>query len=440
MKVRTIKQTAFTDAYTSGAGHLPGSGWIEDLRAKNRAVISAKGLPNGLTEAWKYTSLKAVAETAYIPAAAADGIDVSKLPHTALNLPDATQIVFVNGVFAPELSDELPAGLALLSDVLDRDPDSLKPWIGRLADGGVSQAVALNAGYLGQGVFLHVTSSTQPAKPIHIIHIGAAGDEPVAFHPRTVIVLDAGAEAELVESFVGLPGQPYLHNNVTEIALGAGANLRHVVYQNEDDAAHHLGTAAIRLEAKARYDGFGFSLGGALVRREYHMDLVAPGAHAQLNGIYALNDTQHHDFTTVTNHAAPETTSDQLFKGVLADTAHGVYQGRIHVAREAQQTDGQLLHKALMLNRGPEVSVKPELEIYADDVACAHGAATGEIDADQLFYLMSRGIDPVRAKELLVEGFVQDVISTVPIGIVQDSLTQRLQVWLAGQSGLNSNG
>ena len=434
MKVRTITDTPFTERYAAKAGVLPGAGWVQELREKNQAQVRSSGLPNALTEAWKYTSLKPVAETPYVPAATADGIEVSSLPHTALEVHGAANLVFVNGVFAPELSDDLPAGVSLLHDVLDRDPDSLKPWIGRLADAASSAAVALNAGYLAHGVFLHATAASHPQTPVHITHVGASGDEPVAFHPRTVIVLDPGVELSVTESFLGLPGQTYLHNNVCEISVGAGAKLSHVVYQNEDDDAQHLGTTAIRIEAGGTYNGFGLSLGGALVRREYHMDLVAPGAHAELNGVYALQGQQHHDFTTVTNHAAPETTSNQLFKGVLADTAQGVYQGRIHVAREAQQTDGQLLHKALMLNRGPEVNVKPELEIYADDVACAHGAATGEIDKDQLFYLLSRGIDPVRARELLIEGFIEDVMTTVPQEASYDGLAQRVRVWLAGQS------
>jgi Fe-S cluster assembly protein SufD len=249
-----------------------------------------------------------------------------------------------------------------------------------------------------------------------------------------LVTLGPGAAMTLVETHCGLPGQPTFANPVTEIDIGEGAALRRYVQVAEQADSFHLATTAIALAKDSRFEGFNLGLGGALVRQEINAVLRGQGGHLELNGAYALDGHSHHDFTTSLDHHVPACASNQVFKGVVDGDSHGVYQGRIHVARDAQKTDARQLHKALFLGRGPQIDCKPELEIYADDVQCAHGAATGEIDADHLFYLAARGIDPATARMLLVEAFLADATDRISDETVRAAFTRDIQGWLSRRS------
>jgi len=212
--------------------------------------------------------------------------------------------------------------------------------------------------------------------------------------------------------------------------VGRNATVRRYVNVAEDNEAFHISTTSAEVMGGGAYHGFHLSLGGALVRQEINVAFKEEGGEAKVNGAYALTGSSHHDFTTFMDHSVPACTSDQVFKGVVDDKAHGVYQGRILVARNAQKTDARQLHKALFLSRGPQVDCKPELEIYADDVQCAHGATTGEIDTEQLFYLTSRGIDPDTARSLLVEGFLADAVGQIEDENVRELFAADISGWL----------
>ncbi len=436
-----IKQHPFGETYANTVGALPGANerWIDSLRQSARAILGAQGLPSQKIESWKYTSLNDIAKTEFIPASRADDVDIPHLPMTSPLMSDALRVVFVNGVFRPDLSQSENSNssdyeLLPLSQTFAQSPAVLKTILGTVANPGESTITALNTSYMEDGFVILVEEGERLGPPIHIVSIGASGAQPGSFHPRFEIKMESGSQATVVETHIGLPGQPYLSNAVTEADVGEGARLNHYVVVNEDSDGFHLGRSDIHVQKAGRYDSFVLSMGGALVRREVRVHLNDSDASARVDGAYGISGTQHSDIHSEILHLAPNTVSNQTVKGVLGGQSRGIFQGRIHVARAAQGTDGRQLHKALLLNRGPEVDCKPELEIFADDVQCAHGATTGELDLEQLFYLMSRGIDEAKARALLIEGFLDDVVLNVEHEGAQLLIMEVIKNWLAAQT------
>jgi len=382
--------------------------------AKQLGVAPWQGsLPGPKVEEWRFTPLRTLSKIPFAPATAA--VDVDAVPRNVPVVPGAARLVLVNGVYRKDLSDaSYGKGIAVSQ--------------AKVAPKEGSSLVALNAAYAPGGVSVHVSGAA--AKPLHIISIGAAGTQPTALHPRITVSAESGAAITIVESHVGLPGQVYFANPVVSITVDEGASVRRYVCVEEDSEAFHLGTALVKVAGGGNFEAFHLGLGGALVRQEIRVALTGENATVRLNGAYALSGASHHDFTTVMDHTMPNCTSSQVFKGVVAGQSHGIYQGRIHVARDAQKTDARQLHKALFLSRGPQVDCKPELEIYADDVQCAHGATTGEIDPDHVFYLQARGIDPETARALLVEGFLADAVSEISVEAVRDLFGGAISAWL----------
>ncbi|MEQ8510688.1 MAG: Fe-S cluster assembly protein SufD [Rhodospirillaceae bacterium] len=445
--VKSSLETSFGSAYANALGALPGANesWVDSIRQTSRAIVESGGFPGPKTEAWKYTSLREIAKTSFIPASEADDVDVSAAPVGSPVLEGALQVVFVNGVYRQDLSTSfkgVQSGVTLgpLADVLKNNPEHLKDVLASAAIPGESFVAALNTGFMEQGIYLHVEADVEMSRPIQVVSIGASGAKPGAFHPRLQFVLDQNAKATVLETHVGLPGQPYLSNPVTEAILGPGSTLKHYTLVCEDSDAYHLGRSAVCVSEGAQYESFLLSLGGKLARREVQVRLEAVGASAIVDGAYGLSGSDHSDISSEILHLAPETISKQTVKGVLGGKSKGVFQGRVHVAREGQRSDGRQLHKAMLLNRGPEVDCKPELEIYADDVQCAHGATTGEMDSEHIFYLLSRGIDEQTARAMLVEGFLDDVIFDISDDAVRTLVLDMVKRWLVRQSALIAEG
>ncbi len=395
MKPSLITDHPFGEAYAKRLGVSPWGG----------------NLPGPKVEEWRFTPLRSLAKIAFAPATA----KVDAIPNNVPLIAGAARLVLVNGTYRKDLSTvDLGKGVEV--------------YQGKVSAKQGSSLVALNAAYAPQSLALHVTGVAK--KVIHIISISAAGSEPAVAHPRINVTAENGSSVTLLESHVGLPGQTYFSNPVASIAVGEGATVRRYVSVDEDSEAFHLATSLVNVAAGGIFEGFHLGLGGALVRQEIRVALTGENAKVHLNGAYALGGASHHDFTTVMDHQVPNCASSQVFKGVVDGESHGVYQGRIHVARDAQKTDARQVHKALFLSRGPQIDCKPELEIYADDVQCAHGAATGEIDANHLFYLAARGIDPETARSLLVEGFLADAVNEINTETVRDLFGSAISAWL----------
>ena len=411
------------------------------IRAAAAEAFRATGLPGAErgrrpVEAWKYTSLRPLAEASFRSGVIASATvmpdpDPAILPGTAVaawnDLPERIvgsgpavtggaegtprTITFVNGVHHS-------GAVTRFADIPILDT----PDLARLP------LVALNTMLAADGAVIDVPADADYGT-IVLVHVANTAD---AFHPRHAIRLGAGARLTILETAES--SAACLHNPVTTITVGPGAHLTHVRIQNEAVSAFHLATIMVDIADHATYDGFTLNLGARMTRTEYQVRLSGPHAVAHMNGAQLLSGTQHADFTSVVRHAEPHGTSRQTVKNVLAGRSRGVFQGRIEVARGAQKTDGYQMNRALLLSPDAEIDTKPELEIFADDVKCSHGATVGELDADQLFYLRARGISEAEARAILVRAFLTEALEAVTNGAIRAILEAGVQGWWERQA------
>ncbi len=372
----------------------PGIRWLDELRAQGAARYKERGLPTQRAESWKYTSLSALKDFAFARANGAASIAVPR---------------------ENSLSHALTTNEALV-----------RRYLGKIADAKDDPLATLNTAAMDDGVALLLSGETR-GEPLMVTHKMSASSDGLAAHPRNLIVLQKGASAVLVERFTG--SGRYLTNPLTEIALEDGAKLTHIRLFDDDAAAFNLSHTRARVGRDASYTTYILATGGALVRDEIRVDLVEPGAETTLNGVYLARGQQHSDHTTVIRHSAPHTTSRELFKGALDGEARAVFQGCIYVAKGADGTDGQMTNKTLLLSDKAEIDTKPQLEIYADDVKCAHGATAGELEEDALFYMRARGIPEKQARALLIEAFLAEVVEDVP-GDAGEAMRQAISAWM----------
>ena len=423
----------FTDQHGTVVASLAGHGvpWIDHWRQAGLDSYRALGLPTRRLEAWKYTDLRRLPRRGFTPPAADPALDT--VPASALAV-DGFRIVLVNGRYRSALSHVagLPGGAAVanLGDVLARDPAALEPHLGRLLELDDMPMAALNTAFATDGLYLRLDDGVRLERPVHLVSIGGGTEAPVMFHPRHLAVLGAGASATLVESHISLGDGAYLSNGVLEAQVGPDASLSHHRLQRDDAEATHLAAARIVLAEGAAYDGFVLQTGGGLSRHEARLRFTGPHAEARLTGATLAAGEAHIDNMTLVDHAAPRCRSRQLYKGAFGGRAKGIFQGKTIVREGAQQTDGYQLSRALLLSKEAEAKTKPELEIYADDVTCGHGATVGDLDAEALFYLRARGIGEEEARRLLVAAFLSEAIDTVSDTGMRASLTDIARSWL----------
>ncbi len=399
----------FLARYEASLGRLPGD---STLRAAAADAFRTLGLPGATrgrrAEAWKYTTLQPLGSMSF------GAHDASP----AFVLPDAAaRLVFSGGIFRADLSTSVP-GFARFAD---------QPEFGELSWPDRDPMVALNTMLAEDGAVLSIPED-QDAGIVFLVHAGIDG---TSAHPRHMIRLGRGARLTLMELSHGEGG--YLHNPVSEIHVADGAVLTHVRLQSDSIAAFHLATIYAAVAAGGTYDSFTLNIGGRITRTEIHTTLNGAGAIAHMNGAQLLTGSQHADFTSVVRHAAPKGTSRQTVKNVLAGQSRGVFQGRIEVARGAQGTDGYQMNRALLLSPDAEIDTKPELEIFADDVKCSHGATVGELDPEQLFYLRSRGIPDSEARSILVRAFLAEALDPVTNDTARGLLEDAVARWWEGQ-------
>lgn len=409
------------------ARHLPGrdAPWLAQRRAAGLARFQAHGLPGRRDEDWRYTPLGHLGEIAFMPARLSPGAELHDLPTAILPL-DGCRLILVNGTLDRVLCDftALPKGVTVtgLASGLAGHPERLSPWLATIAETADAPLAALNTAAFHDGVAIHVAAGIRVEGPLHLVSVGVSVDHAVDFHPRVVVVLEDEAELSLVESHCGAVGPPYLSNGVMEIHLGRGARLRHAKLQDEAPEGWHVAYHAVDLAEGADFQSTVLHTGARLARHEARVRLLGPHASARLDGAYVIDGATHADDTVVIAHEAPACTSRQLWKGVLDGRARGVFQGKVRVARAAQKTDAHQLSRALLLSPSAEADGKPELEIYADDVKCGHGATVGELDDAALFYLTSRGIPRRQARAMLIDAFVGEVIERVADPAVREAM------------------
>jgi Fe-S cluster assembly protein SufD len=431
--MKTAAETAFSDALAK----MPGTAGVRALREKALRDFTERGLPHRRVEEWKYTDLRVLLREMAPLAGTPDKAAIAEAKKNMV-LPNigAREVVFVNGSFAPELSDlkSLERGLSILSlgDALARDP-MLPQLLAGLNPGKYDAVYALNTAALNEGVVIDVAAGAQIAKPIHVRHV-VTGVSPVSAFGRVVIKIGKKAQATLVQSYAGPDAVAYQSNVVTQASVADDAELDVVRLQAEGDKALHLSMLIGAIGAQSRFRSFALSTGAAVSRHTMPFAFAGNDARASISGATLLRGKQHSDTTLEVDHALPGGESRELFKTVLDDETRGVFQGLIIVRPDAQKTDGRMMSAALLLGDTAEMDNKPELEIFADDVQCAHGATTGAIDEDLMFYLRARGIPKKEAESLLIQSFFGEAIETIENEKIREAVMKRASRWLAERS------
>jgi Fe-S cluster assembly protein SufD len=429
--MKTAAEQALSAAFAAARDTLPGKGAVAALREDAFKRFDAKGLPHRRVEEWKYTDLRALMREAK-PLAGPAGAKPKGGIEPVLTGVDANHIAIVNGRYEPAWSDfkDNDPGVSIveLFKFLADDPGY------RLGEtpGSGDPAHWLNTAFMSGGVALRVRCGAAPAKPIHIAHV-FSGDAGAAMYPRVVVIVEAGAQLTLIESFSGPEGVDYQVNSALELVIGDGGRVDHIKVGCDGGAALRVSTLGVAVGAKATYKDFAFTVGGAVVRNQTFVRFGGEGSEGAIDGASLLKGRQHVDNTLVISHAVGHCTSRERFKSVLDGESHGIFQGKIIVEPHAQKTDGKMMTRALLLSDGAEADNKPELEIFADDVVCGHGATAGALDEGLRFYLMSRGIPAKEAEALLVQAFIGEVVEEIAHEGARDALMFAALKWLGSR-------
>ncbi|KFE65435.1 Fe-S cluster assembly protein SufD [Hyalangium minutum] len=406
--------------------------WLRSFREQGLAQLSRQGFPSTKNEDWKYTDVAPIVSRPFAPTGSAGRLELkARVEQLALPGP---RLVFVDGRLSAELSslEGLFPGVTVkpLRDAVREDAEALEAVLGRRAKAEAHPFVALNAALLDEGAFMQVRPGAVAPSPVQFLFLSSgASASPVLASPRIVVVAGANSEAALVELYAGVEGGASFTNAVTEVVLGENARLHHYKLQAEPDAAFHVASLHSEQARDSRLASHLFALGGALARNEVHSVFAGEGGECVLNGLYIGRGSQHLDNRTDLDHAVPRCTSRELYKGVLDGRSRGTFHGRVLVRPEAQRTDSSQTNRNLLLSEEALVDTRPQLEILADDVKCAHGAAVGRLDEQALFYLRARGIPRAEAERLLTYAFASEVVGAVAL----EPLRARVEQLVAGR-------
>ncbi len=400
--------------------------WLAPMRRTAMASFSALGFPTPALEDWHYTSLASIAEVPYAAGDAASSTTVADLAPHMINAEWPT-VVLRNGRWSPALSslDAVPAGVRVmaLADALREHPELLQKHLGKIAIGEHAMT-ALNTAMMQDGVVVVVPKDVTSDTPIHILHVADAGAANVATFPRTLIITERHAKVTVIESFVSLGDVAYLTNHVAEVFVDDGATVTHTKVQRESEAAVHVSTTEVHQGRDSHYVHFSMAMGARLSRTNVYTVLDGENCGATLNGLYLGKGSQHTDHQTRIEHAQPHCFSRELYKGVLDGASRAVFNGKVYVHPVAQKTDGKQSNHTLLLSPEARIDTKPQLEIFADDVRCTHGATVGRMDEAGLFYMKSRGVPAETARKLLTYAFAADVLETIEDATVKQALEQ----------------
>jgi Fe-S cluster assembly protein SufD len=434
---KTDTGTALGEAFALARPRLPGAGKVADTRQQAFAAYERIGLPNRRIEDWKYTDLRALMRDVLPLAAAPDATALTRAT-AALKLhaiAGVRKLVLVDGVFAPKLSDlgKLENGLTIrtLHDVLDADDASLHAKLFSLDT--ANPMIALNSAMMTDGLVIDVADGEKLAQPLHVIHI-ASGGLPSAIFTRSMLSVGNNASATLVESYIGAEGAGLyqVHDSIV-LSVGDDSRLDHVRLVEDSREAFNVTSSVITVGTRAHYNTFGMNTGTIVSRYQAVLEVSGEHSHVATNGVNLLNGKQHGDTTLVMNHNVPDCVSREVFRAVLDDRSHSVFQGRINVRQPAQQTDAKMMTRALLLSDEAEADNKPELEIFADDVQCGHGATTGALDDSLLFYLRARGLSEKAAQALLIQAFVGEAIESIVDDNLRELAIGAAERWLAAR-------
>jgi Fe-S cluster assembly protein SufD len=407
----------------------PGS-WLKRLRESAMESFQELGFPSVKDEEWKYTNVAPIARIDFKPATSSGAeIAIPEEIHQFV-CPEAkdSELVFVNGIIRSDLSSlgALPAGVVAmdLSQAISDERYGEIAWryLAQQADHVANGFVALNTAFISNGAFILIPKGVTVESPIHLLFISDGAQS--ANSPRVLLVAEENSSATVIESYVGAENGSYFTNAVVELVLKDGARLEHYKVQRESARAFHVATTAVDLGPNSKYDATTITFGAELSRHDVNVTMDHEGAECWVDGLYLVTAGQHTDTHSVIDHRKPHCTSHQLYKGILDGKSRAVFNGKVFVRHDAQKTDAMQTNKNLLLSNEARVDTKPQLEILADDVKCAHGAAVGQLDEDELFYLKTRGIHHDLARNLLTYGFAEEVIGKIKIESIRAQLDE----------------
>ena len=421
---------------------LPANGpaWLRPLRDKAIASFDELGFPTASrgNERWKYTNVTPIANATfdYPFDIDTDRVTAPALKRSAPWDEGWVRLVFVDGRYSAALSTDRSAKNGLratnLADAVQADGEMAEQHLGRHAVVEDDGFTAVNTAFVRDGAFVRVAEGVETGPPLHLVFATTERPEPTVSHPRVLIVVGRRSRLTVVESYLGLSPGPYFTNAVAEIVVDEGAEIEHYRYLMESPDAFHVGTTRVRLERDSTFSSTSFARGARLARNDLQVNLDAPGSSCNLKGLYFTSGSQHIDNHINIDHAQPHTTSDQYFKGILADKSRAVFSGRVLIRKDAQKTYARQSDKNLLLSEGARINTKPSLEIFADDVQATHGATAGAVAEDALFYMRSRGLDEVTARTLLIYGFASEIIETVRLEPLRAHLDRLISGELPG--------
>jgi len=426
----TTTASLYTADYQTVASVLPGQAlpWLNALRSDALEKFSAQGFPSPREEEWRYTNVSAIEKKQFAPVlesvAEQQKIDPEWLKF--YQLKDAWSVVLIDGHFSAEFSvlDGLPEAVSVMgmADALNNRPELVENYLGHAVNNAEHGFIAFNTAWFTDGLFVHVPAKQILVKPIQLLHIVTQADAMAT--TRNVIIVDALAEAQVIETFIG-DNNSYLTAAVTEVFAGRNSGVTLYKMQSESEKAYHFGGIYINQAEDARFTHHNFAFGGLLARSDIHVDLDH-ASECELNGLYLGVKRQHIDNHTRINHLKLRASSREMYKGVLDDRARGIFQGRVIVSENAQLTDSQMNNRNLLLSNEAEADTKPQLEIYADDVKCGHGVTVGQLDEKSIFYLQSRSIDEETARNMLTFAFANEMVDKIDIKGLHDVVLEQV--------------
>jgi len=395
-------------------------GWLAAIRQEGIARFGELGFPTLEDEDWRFTNLAPLAKLPFRPVLehTTNGLTAAALAQFPLGALEATRLVFVNGQLAPEFGSvgAQPGGVTIgsLAAALANDAAALEPHLARYAKSEDHSAFAsLNAAFFRDGAFIHVPAGRTVEQPVHLVYVTTAAESGATTHPRNLIIAGEASRLTVIESYVATVGSAYFTNAVTEMVVGDGAVVEHCKFQDESTAAFHLATLAATLGRGSNFISHSIATGARLSRHNLRTELAGEGLEAILNGLYLTKGEQLADHHMIVDHTQPRCASHEYFNGILDDKSKGVFHGRILVRPDAQKTDAKQTNKNLLLSDDATIDTKPQLEIYADDVKCTHGATVGQLNEESIFYLRARGIGADTARRMLIHAFAGEIIERI---------------------------
>lgn len=410
-------QTAsrYTAEYSKIEAKLPGGSlpWLRELRNEALKQFSGRGFPSLREEEWRYTNVSGIEKNLFEPSLEPSDQKIDNVWLKNYRLTDCWQIVLVDGYYSAELSNlaGIPKNVTIksLNELLETDAEQVEPYFGQAVGIDEHSFVAFNTAWFGDGAFIRIPAKTVLDKPVQLLHVVTDPNRLAA--TRNLVIAESMTQAQMIETYIGVD-QAYLSAAVTEVFVEQNADLTLYKAQCESEKAYHFGGTYVKQARDARFNHHNFAFGSLLARSDIHVDL-GHASECNLNGLYLGIKRQHLDNHTRINHLEPYAVSREVYKGVLDGRARGVFQGRVVVAEDAQKTDSEMNNRNLLLSNDAEADTKPQLEIYADDVKCAHGVTVGQLDEKSVFYLQSRCVDEETARNMLTFAFANEMVTKI---------------------------